>query len=266
MSKPLFSEFTLHRLVCDRHIQSCVWFMDIDGTLLDLAPSPDRVHVPESLLWALGQIAQSPQHRIALISGRALSDIQQRFAPLPLIFSGNHGAEYQAGPEHWTHENVQAFGRHHDAIAKALAPLRQEFSGLLIEDKTYSFSVHYRQVAAAEGPAVARRVREAMTGIEAIEIVPAKLCWEIRPKPGPTKADAVHVLWQRVQAILPSPTLAVVIGDDRTDEDAFAALPSAVTIHVGDGPTTAQWTLPSPAAVRALLQHTAQHLTTFFSC
>ena len=266
MSDRTFSCRVVEEISCRRQAKSWAWFLDIDGTLLDLAPSPDSVVVPPELSAALSRIAQAPNHRVALVSGRASSDIHRLFGHIAVSSSGNHGAEYLDGAAHWVHESTREFLAEHDRIKEVLAPFPSLFPGTLTEDKTYSFSLHYRHVPRELHQSLAETLAAALQGIPHIQILPAKLCWEIRPAPGPTKADAVRTLYARFQKVLPSPTLAVVMGDDRTDEDAFAAVEGAVTVHVGPGPTAARYRLPSPAAARLFLECLSRHPSGLASC
>ncbi len=253
MSEPYLSLATLTGLMKTNHAQSLAWFLDIDGTLLDLAASPQAVKIPEELVVSLDRLARSPYHHVALISGRSLSDIDHLF-PNPLLSkSGNHGAEYYCNHELWLHRWSRRFLTVRSQVLEGISALPEQFPGLLVEDKQYSMSIHYRHVDAPQHAALANTLKTCLSSMEGIVIHPAKLCWEIRPQPGPTKGDAVKDLSNKVFPLLPSPVLPVIIGDDRTDEDAFKAISPAITIHVGNNPTQALYRLNSPHQVRELL-------------
>ncbi len=255
MSEHYFTLARLYSLSRQFHARSWVWFLDIDGTLLDIAPSPLAVTVPDDLIVSLNRLAESPRHRIALISGRSLADIDQ-FFPNPLFSkSGNHGAEYYCNNKTWLHYSSRRFLAVRPRVLDTLASLPEQFPGLFIEDKQYSLSVHYRHVNSSQHALLSTILRTRLSSVESITIHPAKLCWEIRPDPGPTKADAVQRLYNQISPQLPKPTLPVIMGDDRTDEDAFGAVNPAVTIHVGNHnrPTQALYRINSPQQVRDLI-------------
>jgi trehalose 6-phosphate phosphatase len=254
-------DFSLIRHISREHqVRSWMWFLDIDGTLLDLASAPDAVVVPGALKAALRRLVSSPSQRVALISGRSLRDVSQLFPHIALSGSGNHGAEFCDGGERWLHPSTEQFMEQHGALLALVAPLSGDYPGLLLEDKLYSLSVHYRHVPEDRREDLALRLRQILDPLAHIQILPAKLCWEVRPSPGPDKGQAVRTLYSRWQNFLPQPSLAVIIGDDKTDEDAFLALPDALSVHVGDGSTNARYRLPNPNAVRSLLTVFSEHL------
>ncbi|WP_081700383.1 trehalose-phosphatase [Sulfobacillus thermosulfidooxidans] len=259
MCKSLLTVPILANISQQYHSQSWIWFLDIDGTLLDIAPSPQSVHVPRILVQALTRLTQNPRHRVALVSGRSLQDIDQLFPINGLSKSGNHGAEYQWANESWLHDSSQRFLAVRPQILQRLLPLSSLFPGLYIEDKQYSISVHYRHVDHSQHPQLAEQLQQRLAFSRDLVIYPAKLCWEVRPQPGPTKKDAVTMLYRILSAGLPEPILPIIMGDDRTDEDAFGALEHGITVHIGQGTSRARFSLPSPQHVRELLAEITAH-------
>ncbi len=250
MSKQLFDIEVFRHISRERHIQSWMWLLDIDGTLLDMAASPSSVEVPSALTASLRQVAMAANQRLALVSGRSLADISKLFPDVPASKSGNHGAEFFDPPDAWQHPTAVRFARQHALVLSLLQPLARDFPGLFLEDKAYSFSVHYRHVSPLQHEALSLALTKLLSPIHHIQVMPAKLCWEVRPDPGTNKGQAVQTLCDRWQNSLPQPSLPVIMGDDRTDEDAFDALPDALTVHVGGGPTHAFYRMENPAAVR----------------
>lgn len=134
--------------------QNARWalFLDIDGTLIELAETPESVYVPAGLKSLLGEVASRLNGALALISGRTIASIDELFEPLRLCASGVHGAE-RRGPDgqlvrapidvsalQGVHEELSAFARAHE--------------GVLIEDKGFALAVHFRLA-----PRYAERVR-----------------------------------------------------------------------------------------------------------
>ena len=189
--------------------------LDIDGTIIDLGPHPFEVHVPDMLLRSLDALLKRTSGALALVSGRPIRDIDTLFAPLRLPAIGGHGAELRP---------------RHEVIAGAMplpeplrAMLRQaESDGVVIEDKGYSFALHFRQAPQLE-PRVRALVEKARAEFadDAIEVLPGKAMFEVK-RSGVSKGEAVRKLMRETPFKDRAP---VFIGDDVTDESVFAVLP-----------------------------------------
>lgn len=218
-------------------------FFDIDGTLLDIAPTPDAVVVPTDLRADLAMLF----HRlgaIALISGRPLVGIDALFAPLVLPASGQHGAEARIGREHEVAPPLPALR----AIVMPLQQYAADHHGILIEDKGDSVAVHYRMAPtlAEEVDALAHRL---IDGIPELEALTSKMAIDIKPR-AISKANAIRWFMARPPF---AERVPVFVGDDRTDEAGFAAVNEigGHTIRVGDlAESNARFSLNSSAAVR----------------
>lgn len=228
---------------------SVYWIFDFDNTLVDLAPVPDAITVPPQLLSDLDRLAQQFAGRVAIVSGRSAADLH-RWLPLPhLTYIGNHGAEWIQN-ERPGHQPVsRAVQQDLDAVRIALHRFESLYPGSLLEDKSHSLSFHYRGVPSAERIALHKAMVAVLAGTSQVELRPALDCWEIRPRGGPTKGDAVRRLLRQ------TPAYPLIFGDDLTDEDAFAAAPpDSLTVIVGDRrPTQARFQLSSPRVLRQLL-------------
>lgn len=240
-----------------------VWFFDIDGTLVDIAPTPDAIVVPKSLLAALTTLSRSAGHQLVLTSGRSVDDVKRRFPlPAPTIYGGNHGAEI-AYPDHLAVSPQSQQARPDlDRLARALRDLTDRYPGTYLEDKRYSLSFHYRQVdprRVEELAAALRRVSAPYGG--QLQLKDAKMCLEVRPAGGPTKADAVKNILAWLRQSRPAVYQPIIFGDDLTDEDAFAAFPDATTVYVGESSVTrARFRIKNAHAVRELVQAVADRL------
>ena len=122
-------------------------FLDVDGTLLDLAPTPDAVYVPPGLVEDLGRMHDALGGAIALVSGRRIETLDGFFAPLRLQTVGLHGLQTRDGP-------VIVHAQHADrpAVLAAASALVAKFPGSLIEDKGIALALHWRNAPAAEEP------------------------------------------------------------------------------------------------------------------
>ena len=202
------------------HLNECALLLDIDGTLLDFAPTPREVWVPPGLARTLNRLLERTSGALALVSGRSLNDIDLIFAPAEFPAVGGHGAEMRLSGEG---EAVAAHAPPLDKdLKKRLAAIAQLSPGILLEDKGYSLALHYRLAPHAE-----KAIYEAVSLIRAdlpnapIEVLPGKLVCEIKHS-GFTKATGVRELMTHRPFRGRRP---VFIGDDVTDETVFAIMP-----------------------------------------
>jgi trehalose 6-phosphate phosphatase len=192
--------------------------LDVDGTLIDLGPSPFEVHVPGALCRSLERLLERTGGGLALVSGRPIRDIDKLFSPLKLPAVGGHGAEMRLRggeimlgveplPEQLRHQLAQA----------------ATGSGVLVEDKGYSVALHYRQSPEVE-PSLRELVSRTRAAFphEPLEVLLGKAMFEIK-RSGISKGDAVRKLMKLAPFAGRAP---VFIGDDVTDESVFAVLPT----------------------------------------
>jgi trehalose 6-phosphate phosphatase len=194
--------------------------LDIDGTLLDLAPTPREVWVPPGLAETLDRLRIRTAGALALVSGRSLNDIDLIFAPERFPGVGGHGAEMRLSTE------SEAVATHAPPMDKELkgrlAAIAKLSPGILLEDKGYSLALHYRLAPHAE-----KAIYEAVSLIRAdlpnapIEVLPGKCVCEIKHS-GFNKATGVVELMTHEPFKGRRP---IFIGDDVTDESVFAIMP-----------------------------------------
>jgi trehalose 6-phosphate phosphatase len=194
--------------------------LDIDGTILDIAPTPGAVIVSASLRRSLSRLSRETGGALALVSGRSLGDIDFLFAPLRLPAIGGHGAEMRLSADDATEtEPAQDLD---GGLRERLAELAVGAPGVLVEDKGYSLAVHYRLAPEQEG-----RVKEAVAAIKAdwpkepIEVLPGKSVVEVKSV-GFHKGAAIRELMRHKPFAGRRP---IFVGDDVTDESAFAVMP-----------------------------------------
>ncbi len=225
-------------------------FLDVDGTLLQIALRPDAVRVPPTLLTLLDRLDRRLQGALALISGRLIANLDRLFSPLVLSCAGVHGLERRGA------DTViqQAFG------AAVLDPLRGPLSdfarareGLLVEDKQQSLALHYRSAPSyeAEAEAFLRELIDAESA--SLELKRGKMVLEVKP----SSADKGTA----IEAFMEEPPFAgrtpIFIGDDVTDEDGFKTVNrlGGLSIRVGlDENSAAAFSLPNEEAVFAWLR------------
>lgn len=232
-------------------------FTDFDGTLVDIAETPDAVSVPEYLPQEISRIAEDFGFALAVLTGRQISDIDRFLSPLQLPVAGAHGAQRRRADGTLAEvDAVLVDGARQ--IAEALMPLAQSHPDLLIEPKQGAVALHYRQAPELEG-ACTLAIQEALADHPRFSLVPGKMVLEARPSEF-DKGAALRAFMQEEPFAGRTP---IFIGDDRTDEDAFRAAQElgGIGIKLGPGQTAAKMRIADVASVHALLRGLAQ-LTT----
>jgi trehalose 6-phosphate phosphatase len=236
-----------------RDLDHSAILLDVDGTILDIAPSPREVSVPDSLRRAIAIVADRVGGALALVSGRPISDLDAIFAPLRLPLIGGHGAEIRPAAGAAVEQRAAPLD---PAFAQTLKDIAARHSGILIEDKGYSLALHYRAVLKL-GPALVQEVRQACDASpdRSIELLDGKAVIEVKTE-GIDKGTAVRELMSRPPF---AGRVPIYIGDDTTDEDAFAVLPefNGIAISVGRRFAGVDEHFDSPAEVRSWLERLA---------
>jgi trehalose 6-phosphate phosphatase len=226
-------------------LPSSAVLLDVDGTLLDLAPTPLEVVVPPELIVALEMLRERTGGALAFVSGRPLIELDLFFKPLKLPAIAGHGAELRLNDGTVARANVFL-----DPALKAdLASLADDKPGVIVEDKNYSVALHYRQA-----PHLGHELRDEVSAVcarypaTAIEILPGKSVLEVK-QPTFNKGTAVRELMQHIPFKGRRP---IFIGDDITDEAAFAVMPefNGVAFSVGREVQGITGTFEKPEDVR----------------
>lgn len=227
-------------------------FCDFDGTLAPIVEDRDKALMPAETRSALLALASRHDVKLAIISGRALADIVQRVGIRDVVYAGNHGLEISGGSLSFQEPIACRLRPLMHAVAEELASSLGPITGASVEDKGLTISVHYRRVEEAAHTEVHRRVRDVLAAVgDRVRLASGRRVLEIRPPTDWHKGAAVSFI--RDQIGWPDP-VAVYIGDDRTDEDAFSALPDGITVRVGEPqPTAAAYHLRDPHEVEQLL-------------
>src|ERR1700738_3556148 len=234
------------------HLNEAAILLDIDGTLLDLVPTPREVWVPPGLSKTLNRLLQRTNGALALVSGRSLNDIDLIFAPDQYPAVGGHGAEMRLDPDS---EALAAHAPPMDKeLKRRLAAIAKLSPGILLEDKGYSLALHYRLAPHAE-----KAIYEAVSLIRAdlpnapIEVMPGKCVCEIKHS-GFTKATGVLELMTHEPFKGRRP---IFIGDDVTDEAVFGIMPDldGLAFSVGRRAKGVAGHFDDPSDVRQWLAH-----------
>ncbi|MFO1414520.1 MAG: trehalose-phosphatase [Burkholderiales bacterium] len=226
----------------------CALFLDIDGTLAELADLPDAVRIDHEIAAALPRIARDLAGAMALVTGRAISNADRLFPGLTLPVAGQHGSERRDATGgihlHAPRRDTQA------RLRKLLKGLARRHPQLLLEDKGAAMALHFRAAPELES-IVERTLRESIKDAPGYELQPGKMLVEVRPE-GRDKGTAID------DFMAESPfagRLPVFVGDDLTDERGFTVVErlGGWTVKVGPGRTAARFRLPDAAAVKRWL-------------
>jgi trehalose 6-phosphate phosphatase len=234
-------------------LRKCAILLDIDGTILDLAPAPQQVWVPPPLRRTLAQLDRLTGGAVALVSGRSLSDIDLIFSPLQLAAIGGHGAELRISATAASFLRAPPLNA---VLKRSLAGVTEIGPGILAEDKGYSLALHYRLAPdreAALRAAVEKICATAPPGT--LEILPGKQVMEIKPA-GINKADAVCELMRHAPFAGRNP---IFIGDDTTDVPVFGVIAQfgGLGFSVGRVLPDISGHFDKPESVRAWLERIA---------
>jgi trehalose 6-phosphate phosphatase len=230
-------------------------FLDFDGTLAEFADRPDDVVVDSLLVRQIERLCDQLGGALAVVTGRALEDIDRLLAPAHLLGAGLHGAQLRLPDgERWPKPLL----RNADALIASLHALLPVDSAIWIENKRAAVAVHYR-LAPNRRSEILRAVR-IVAAEHGLDTVDGKLVFELRiPEIDKGRAIQSMLLVPPFKGRRP-----VFVGDDTTDEDGFAAVEGAggFSVKVGIGPSGAQFRLDDVPDVHRWLAASAANDTT----
>jgi len=235
-----------------RASERTVLLLDYDGTLVPFAPAPELALPDPSLRELLGRLGKTPGIEVHVVSGRGRESLERWLGDLPIVLHAEHGAfvrhagEWEARP--------RPLDPSRERVLTILRDFAERTPGARVEEKESCLAWHYRGADAEFGERQARELevhlRELLSN-QPVEVIPGAKLIEVRPQ-------GVHkgLVVADVAEIAAEGSLLIAIGDDRTDEDLFAALPpGSVAVHVGEGESIAALRVFDSDAVRELLGH-----------
>ncbi|TDU28283.1 trehalose 6-phosphatase [Panacagrimonas perspica] len=222
-------------------------FLDVDGCLIELAPTPTEVVVPPWLAGLLTDLGEALDQAVAVISGRSLDVVDSLLAPWHAAGAGVHGAELRLPGSH----RIDAAPR---GAARIVERLRRQFidvPGVLIEDKGAAVAIHFARCPEREAECEAA-LADAMRAVPGMRMQAGRLVREALPATA-DKGSALRTLMEHPPFAGRVPVFA---GDDRTDEAAFAEAEKqrGFGVKVGAGSTAALYRLGTPNQVLLWLQ------------
>jgi trehalose 6-phosphate phosphatase len=217
-------------------------FLDFDGTLVGLAPTPEAIEIPPALVSLLGDLSDQLGGALAVVSGRQIDSIDRFLAPLRLPAAGEHGVQRRDAKGHTQEQRAPDLV----PILEVANELARVHEGLLVERKHAAIALHYRLAPQLE--AVCRdAMSRAIANDPQFELMHGKFVFEIKPA-GINKGIAIDAFMTEAPFAGRTP---VFLGDDTTDESGFAVVQprGGIAVKVGSGPSLALHRLESPRAV-----------------
>ena len=235
-----------------RQASGLALLLDYDGTLVGIAETPDLARPDDALKELLGVLARREGTAVHVVSGRSRDTLEGWLGDLPVHLHAEHG--------HWSRQPDGTWtGREQppDTWRRRAMEILEDFAartpGSLVEQKRSGLAWHYRMADPEYGPAQANELKVHLSSLLSnapVEVLSGDKVVELRPHGSNKGRIATEVLQG-----LPPGTLVVGFGDDRTDEDLFAALPpQAISVHVGPQTSIAGLRVESVADVRRLLR------------
>lgn len=229
-------------------------FLDFDGTLIELAPTPTSIHVDGALTLLLERLRERLGGRLAVVTGRAVEDVRSYLHPLSLAVAGSHGLEHA---DHGCEPTEVGRPEALDAVIRRFRQLQLLHPGILVEEKPLGVALHYRRALHAEE--VCRTAAADAAAATDMIVQAGKLVFELRPA-GADKGRALHRFMEQPPF---AGTRPIFLGDDLTDEHGFKAareLGGAGVLVGEQRPTAALYRLPDVSAVKRWLDHAAEAL------
>jgi trehalose 6-phosphate phosphatase len=235
--------------------------LDFDGTLTPLRSRPAVVYLADAVRAVLNHLSRFERVTVMIVSGRSIEDLVDRVDLPGLVYAGNHGLEIRGLGLDFVEPTARALASRLQCLTEGLAVRVRSIPGVVLESKGLTTSLHYRTVAPEWRDEVAAAAMEAVTTDPQCFVANSGHCvWEIRPRVAWHKGSALT--WVAEQLMNRDDRLVFFAGDDRTDEDAFASHPDAITVKVGcrDPSTAACYWLPDSESILLFLRWLESYL------
>jgi trehalose 6-phosphate phosphatase len=226
-------------------------FLDFDGTLSPIVSSPNDAILDDGIRPILEELARRHDVGIAIISGRSMMDVRERVGLNGVVYAGNHGLEAESDTISYRNPEAEAMRRELKCTLLQLRLALSETDGLEIEDKGLTLAVHFRRVTEHLHDWVRSITLSTVGRSRSFTCREGKMVIDIKPRIEWHKGYAVQWI---LKEIMPPGALPIYLGDDVTDEDAFAVIREGITIKVGGSVETgAQYKLPDVPSVGQFL-------------
>jgi trehalose 6-phosphate phosphatase len=233
-------------------------FSDFDGTLAPIVNDPGQAEMSATLRDTLAALAGSPRVHVGIVSGRAMDDIKRRVGLPKLIYAGNHGFEISGAGIDFVEPTAAGLRPELQSLARRMEIELRKVAGTRLENKGLTLSVHFREVK----PELHDTVRDivhrnvAAHGDRFVDLK-GLMIREVRPQAPWGKGAAISWIKNRLR----QPAAVIVfVGDDITDEDAFASFPGEIMVRVGTaGPSAANFHIENSTGVPDFFEWVSRH-------
>lgn len=227
-------------------------FLDFDGTISPIVPVPRDAALDPEIRPILASLVGRADFHVSVVSGRGLADLRDRVGLGNIIYVGNHGLEIEGDGTCFREPRAEALRRELRSLSLQLKLALSDTAGLEVEDKGLTLSVHFRCVSEHLQDWVRSVTFSTVARWPSFSCREGNMVLEVNPQVEWNKGYAIKWI---LREVLPFSSLSICIGDDVTDEDAFAAISEGITIKVGgSGETRAQYVLPDVRAVGQFLE------------
>ncbi|KAL9242889.1 hypothetical protein vseg_016846 [Gypsophila vaccaria] len=231
-------------------------FLDYDGTLSPIVDDPDRAFMSEDMRNAVRDVAK--YFPTAIISGRSRDKVYELVGLAELHYAGSHGMDLQ-GKEVSLFQPAREFLPMINEVFKTLVEKTRDIKGAIVENHKFCTSVHYRNVNEKSWPTIAQRVHDVLKNYPCLQLSHGRKVLEVRPVIDWDKGKAVEFLLESLGLTQSDDVLAIFIGDDRTDEDAFKVLRKekrgyGILVTPIPKQTNASYSLKDPSEVQQFLK------------
>lgn len=258
--KHLFQSWQAFAADC-RAVSHILLLADYDGTLATIVGRPADAVLSASVRQKLKVLAQKTAFSVGVISGRSIEELRSMVGIKGIYYSGNHGLEIEGPGLSFISPGAEAVRPVIAGLACELAVALKGITGVIIQEKGLSLSVHYRLAKPGDEDIVTKAVKRVIAphvDRGEIRVYAMKKLWEIRPPIDWDKGNAVEVIARELKTILKQEKLLTIyLGDDTTDEDAFRVVrpPHGWSIFVGEEnqASAAEYFLNSTAEVEEFL-------------
>lgn len=213
-------------------------FLDFDGTLSPLVTIPTKTKLPKNVKKLLRKLVKINKISLAIISGRMLEDIKKKVNVSGILYSGNHGMEWEFNGKRFT---TSVPKKTHEALRQIKTEMEKvsaNFKGSFVEDKKFSVAFHYRGVYRTKKAFVAeilKPILDKYLETKLVSLLSGRQVFDMRANVNWTKGSLVRHYKKLLET---DPGNIIYIGDSASDEDAFKALKDSITIKVGYSETS----------------------------
>jgi len=242
-----------------RRAKKILFFLDYDGTLVPIRKKPSLARLARKKKLFLKKLASRTRIKVFIISGRSLENVKRLVGIKRIACIGNHGIELEGPGVSYVNKKAKAIKPLVRKIYRELKKVfrGKKYKGVLLEDKGYTLSFHYRMARRQKIPLIKKLFKDTIAPYLAgrrIRITEGKKIFEVRPNIDWHKGKILNWALKRFG---PKGSLVICIGDDRTDEDAFRALGGkgvSILVSKKKKKTSAQYRLRSPEEVMKFLK------------